>query len=184
MSYQASRRGAQGSDFLFEAREAYCDHGPNAPKSTRDATSRHGRATPDRRRCQHGRRRRPLRARAFAILPWCCAGTKSPAPKWRGWRSRSNSPTARRRHPHLAHRARRRPVPGSRKARACASASITIWAARRSRQLKFSQGAHAQKPRQPPLKPAGLLPPADPSRRYQGPKGLAKALQALAKRRS
>jgi hypothetical protein len=27
------------------------------------------------------------------------------------------------------------------------------------------------------------LPPSDPSRRYQGPDGLAKALQALARRR-
>ena len=52
-------------------------------------------------------------------------------------------------------------------------------------QLKFSQGALLpKKPRQPPLKPAGPLPPADPSRRYHGPEGLAKALQALAKRRS
>lgn len=52
-------------------------------------------------------------------------------------------------------------------------------------QLKFSQGALLPpKPRQQPLKPAGPLPPADPSRRYQGPEGLAKALQALAKRRS
>lgn len=52
-------------------------------------------------------------------------------------------------------------------------------------QLKFSQGALLPpKPRQLPLKPAGPLPPADPSRRYQGPEGLMKALQALAKRRS
>jgi hypothetical protein len=52
-------------------------------------------------------------------------------------------------------------------------------------QLKFSQGALLpQKPRQQPLKPAGHLPPTDPSRRYEGPEGLAKALQALAKRRS
>lgn len=52
-------------------------------------------------------------------------------------------------------------------------------------QLKFSQGALLPpKPRQQPLKPAGPLPPADPSRSYQGPEGLAKALQALAKRRS
>lgn len=52
-------------------------------------------------------------------------------------------------------------------------------------QLKFSQGAlPAPKPRPQPLKPPGPLPPADPSRRYQGPEGLAKALQALARRRS
>ena len=53
-------------------------------------------------------------------------------------------------------------------------------------QLKFSQSGLplAQKPRPRPLKPAGPLPPDDPCRRYQGPEGLAKALQALAKRRS
>jgi hypothetical protein len=53
-------------------------------------------------------------------------------------------------------------------------------------QLKFSQSSQPlpQKPRPRPLKPAGPLPPADPSLRYQGPEGLAKALQALAKRRS
>jgi hypothetical protein len=52
-------------------------------------------------------------------------------------------------------------------------------------QLKFSQGAlSSPKPRPQPLKPPGPLPPADPSRRYQGPEGLAKALQALARRRS
>jgi hypothetical protein len=51
-------------------------------------------------------------------------------------------------------------------------------------QLKFSQGGFLP-PRSapPPQKPAGALPPADPSRRYQGPEGLAKALQALARRR-
>jgi hypothetical protein len=51
-------------------------------------------------------------------------------------------------------------------------------------QLKFSQGAPL--PRRPPPKPekaAGPLPPDDPSRRYQGPEGLARALQALARRR-
>ena len=52
-------------------------------------------------------------------------------------------------------------------------------------QIKFSQGAllpPAPKPK--PNKPAGPLPPSDPTRRYQGPEGLARALQALAKRRS
>jgi hypothetical protein len=51
-------------------------------------------------------------------------------------------------------------------------------------QLKFSQGALL--PRAPihkTEKKAGPLPPSDPSRRYQGPEGLAKALQALARRR-
>jgi len=51
-------------------------------------------------------------------------------------------------------------------------------------QLKFSQGAPL--PRSPAPKPekaAGPLPPDDPSRRYQGPEGLARALQALARRR-
>jgi hypothetical protein len=51
-------------------------------------------------------------------------------------------------------------------------------------QVKFSQGApltpRAPVPKQ---KPAGPLPPSDPSRRYDGPEGLAKALQALARRR-
>lgn len=53
-------------------------------------------------------------------------------------------------------------------------------------QLKFSQSGLPlrQKPRPQPPKPAGPLPPSDPSRRYQGPEGLAKALQALARRRS
>ncbi len=51
-------------------------------------------------------------------------------------------------------------------------------------QLKFSQGALLTPPPAPPRqKPVGPLPPADPSRRYQGPDGLAKALQALARRR-
>lgn len=52
-------------------------------------------------------------------------------------------------------------------------------------QIKFSQGAllpPSPKPR--PQKAAGTLPPADPSRRFEGPEGLARALQALAKRRS
>jgi hypothetical protein len=51
-------------------------------------------------------------------------------------------------------------------------------------QLKFSQGAlpmRADPP--PPQKAAGPLPANDPSRRYQGPEGLTKALQALARRR-
>jgi hypothetical protein len=51
-------------------------------------------------------------------------------------------------------------------------------------QLKFSQGAFLPSPPKPPRpKPAGPLPPGDPSSRYQGPEGLAKALQALARRR-
>jgi hypothetical protein len=51
-------------------------------------------------------------------------------------------------------------------------------------QLKFSQGALLPRPLPPkPEKTAGPLPPGDPSRRYQGPEGLAKALQALARRR-
>ena len=51
-------------------------------------------------------------------------------------------------------------------------------------QLKFSQGAPlAPRPPAPKQKPLGPLPPGDPSRRYQGPEGLAKALQALARRR-
>jgi hypothetical protein len=51
-------------------------------------------------------------------------------------------------------------------------------------QIRFSQGAPALRP-QPPArqKPAGPLAPSDPSRRYQGPEGLARALQALARRR-
>jgi hypothetical protein len=51
-------------------------------------------------------------------------------------------------------------------------------------QLKFSQGA--LRPRPPVRKienKAGPLPPDDPARRYQGPEGLARALQALARRR-
>lgn len=51
-------------------------------------------------------------------------------------------------------------------------------------QLKFSQGAFVPPPPKPPRqKPPGPLPPNDPSRRYHGPEGLAKALQALARRR-
>ena len=51
-------------------------------------------------------------------------------------------------------------------------------------QLKFSQGALPPcPPKAPPQKPAGPLPPDDPSRRYHGPEGLARALQALARRR-
>jgi len=51
-------------------------------------------------------------------------------------------------------------------------------------QLKFSQGAPlAPRPPAPKQKALGPLPPGDPSRRYEGPEGLAKALQALARRR-
>jgi len=51
-------------------------------------------------------------------------------------------------------------------------------------QIKFSQGALLQRPAATKdEKKAGPLPPNDPSRRYQGPEGLAKALQALARRR-
>jgi hypothetical protein len=51
-------------------------------------------------------------------------------------------------------------------------------------QLKFSQGALPPRPPAPPKqKPAGPLPPDDPSRRYHGPEGLARAIQALARRR-
>lgn len=51
-------------------------------------------------------------------------------------------------------------------------------------QLKFSQGALPVRAAPPkPQKAAGPLPAGDPSRRYQGPEGLAKALQALARRR-
>jgi hypothetical protein len=51
-------------------------------------------------------------------------------------------------------------------------------------QLKFSQGAFLPQPPAPQRqKPAGPLPPGDPSRRYDGPEGLTKALQALARRR-
>jgi hypothetical protein len=51
-------------------------------------------------------------------------------------------------------------------------------------QIKFSQGAFLPPPPAPPRqKSAGPLPPGDPSRRYHGPDGLAKALQALARRR-
>jgi hypothetical protein len=52
-------------------------------------------------------------------------------------------------------------------------------------QIRFSQGAPLPRPPvAPPQKPAGPLPPADPSRRYDGPEGLGRALQALARRRS
>jgi hypothetical protein len=52
-------------------------------------------------------------------------------------------------------------------------------------QLKFSQGALLPRPPPPkPGKPAHPLPPDDPSRRYHGPEGLARALQALARRRN
>jgi hypothetical protein len=52
-------------------------------------------------------------------------------------------------------------------------------------QIKFIQGAPllTRAPAPKAQKPAGPLPPADPSRRYQGPEGLLKALQALARRR-
>ncbi|MBN9590492.1 MAG: DUF721 domain-containing protein [Alphaproteobacteria bacterium] len=51
-------------------------------------------------------------------------------------------------------------------------------------QIKFSQGAPIVRPSPPTShKPACPLPPSDPSRRYQGPEGLARALQALARRR-
>ena len=51
-------------------------------------------------------------------------------------------------------------------------------------QIKFSQGALSPRPPSPkPQKPAHALPLSDPSRRYEGPEGLAKALQALARRR-
>ena len=51
-------------------------------------------------------------------------------------------------------------------------------------QIKFSQGALSPRPpAQPKQKAAGPLPLSDPSRRYDGPEGLAKALQALARRR-
>ena len=51
-------------------------------------------------------------------------------------------------------------------------------------QIKFSQGVLILRTPPPkPGKPAGPLPASDPSRRYQGPEGLAKALQALARRR-
>jgi hypothetical protein len=51
-------------------------------------------------------------------------------------------------------------------------------------QLKFSQGALLPRPPVHKIeKKAAPLPPNDPSRRYQGPEDLAKALQALARRR-
>lgn len=52
-------------------------------------------------------------------------------------------------------------------------------------QIKFVQGAAPPPRRQPPSpqKPAHALPATDPSRRYRGPEGLAKALQDLGARR-
>jgi hypothetical protein len=51
-------------------------------------------------------------------------------------------------------------------------------------QLKFSQGLSGPRPSAPlPAKAPNRLPATDPSLRYQGPEGLAKALQALARRR-
>jgi len=52
-------------------------------------------------------------------------------------------------------------------------------------QIKFSQSARGPGVSAPatPQKPAHAVPSSDPSRRYQGPDGLAKALQALASRR-
>jgi hypothetical protein len=52
-------------------------------------------------------------------------------------------------------------------------------------QLKFVQGAPLLRPPAPqPQKALGALPPGDPSRRYQGPEGLTRALQTLARRRT
>lgn len=53
-------------------------------------------------------------------------------------------------------------------------------------QIKFVQVARplAVPPKPPRQKPAGPLPSADPSRRYLGPEDLARALQALARRRA
>jgi hypothetical protein len=51
-------------------------------------------------------------------------------------------------------------------------------------QIKFSQGVLLPRPAAAKTeKKSGPLPANDPSRRYQGPEGLAKALQALARRR-
>lgn len=51
-------------------------------------------------------------------------------------------------------------------------------------QIKFSQGALLPPaPAAKPQKKPHALPPADPSRRYQGHESLAQALQALARRR-
>ena len=51
-------------------------------------------------------------------------------------------------------------------------------------QLKFSQGLSGPLPPAPlPARAPSRLPANDPSLRYQGPEGLAKALQALARRR-
>ena len=62
---------------------------------------------------------------------------------------------------------------------------INAWLGRPAiAQIKFSQGALLPRPPAPaPQKKPHALPPADPSRRYQGPDGLAQALQALARRR-
>jgi hypothetical protein len=51
-------------------------------------------------------------------------------------------------------------------------------------QVKFVQGPLATAPAPPPpQKPPGPLAPADPARRYTGPAALARALEALARRR-
>ena len=51
-------------------------------------------------------------------------------------------------------------------------------------QIKFSQGVLMPRPAPPaPQKKPHALPTTDPSRRFDGPEGLAKALQALARRR-
>jgi hypothetical protein len=51
-------------------------------------------------------------------------------------------------------------------------------------QIKFSQGALPPRPSPPlPQKKPHALPTTDPSRRFDGPEGLARALQALARRR-
>lgn len=51
-------------------------------------------------------------------------------------------------------------------------------------QIKFSQGTFLPPARGPePQKAVHPLPPGDPSSRYQGPEGIARALQALARRR-
>jgi hypothetical protein len=51
-------------------------------------------------------------------------------------------------------------------------------------QIKFSQGALPLRPSvPPPQKKPHSLPDTDPSRHFDGPEGLAKALQALARRR-
>jgi hypothetical protein len=51
-------------------------------------------------------------------------------------------------------------------------------------QIKFSQGALPSRPSAaPPQKKPHALPASDPSRAFDGPEGLARALQALARRR-